>query len=59
MLFVAGTFIGVVVLVIGIYWLMFERPETREQGKLRKRLRAAAGTEGRPSESTSSRRPRS
>ena len=43
MLFVAGTFIGVVVLVTGIYWLMFERSETREQGKLRKRLRAAVG----------------
>lgn len=43
MLFVAGTFIVIVVLVTGIYWLMFERAETREQVKLRKRLRAAAG----------------
>ena len=43
MLFVAGTFIGVAILVTGIYWLMFERSETREQAKLRKRLRAASG----------------
>ena len=42
MLFVAGTFIGVAILVTGIYWLMFERSETREQDKLRKRLRAGA-----------------
>ena len=43
MLFVIGTFIGVLILVAAIYWAMFERSETREQGKLRKRLRAAVG----------------
>jgi tight adherence protein B len=43
MVFVVATFVGVVVLVLGIYWLMLERPESLEQGKLRKRLRAAAG----------------
>lgn len=41
MLFVAATFVGVLVLVVGIYWVMVERPETREQRKLRTRLRAA------------------
>jgi tight adherence protein B len=44
MLFVAFTFVGVLGLVTGIYWLMFERGETREQGELRKRLRAATGS---------------
>src|SRR5262249_54510856 len=29
-------------LVLGIYWFMLERPEAREQGQLRKRLRAAS-----------------
>src|SRR5262245_46367037 len=43
MLFATGTFIGVLVLVAGVYWLMFERHETREQARLRKRLRAAVG----------------
>ena len=43
MLFIAVTFVGVVALVVGIYWVMYERPETLEQNKLRKRLRAAAG----------------
>jgi tight adherence protein B len=43
MLLVVGTFIGIAALVTGIYWLMFERSETREQVKLRKRLRAAGG----------------
>jgi tight adherence protein B len=36
------TFVGVALLVWGIYWVMLERPEAREQGKLQKRLRAAA-----------------
>jgi tight adherence protein B len=40
MVFVAATFVGVLMLVLGIYWIMVERPETREQGQLRKRLRA-------------------
>jgi tight adherence protein B len=43
MLFIVVTFIGVVALVIGTYWLLYERAETREQTKLHKRLRAAAG----------------
>jgi tight adherence protein B len=43
MLFVIGTFVGILVLVVGIYWLTIERPEALEQGKLRKRLRAAVG----------------
>jgi tight adherence protein B len=44
MLFAAVTFIGVVVLVVGIYWVMLERPEMREQGELLKRLRVGAGS---------------
>jgi tight adherence protein B len=43
MVFVVATFVVVVVLVFGIYWIMLERPESLEQGKLRKRLRSAAG----------------
>ena len=43
MLFVAGTFIGILIIVIGIYWITFERAEALEQGNLQKRLRAAAG----------------
>jgi len=43
MLFIAATFVGVVALVVGIYWVLYERPETLEQSKLRKRLRASAG----------------
>jgi tight adherence protein B len=43
MLFATATFVVVVLLVIGIYWAMFERAEAREQVKLRKRLRSAAG----------------
>jgi tight adherence protein B len=43
MIFAASTFIGVMVLVTGIYWLMFERSEARDQAKLHKRLRAAGG----------------
>lgn len=43
MILVAGTFIGIVVLVTAIYWVMFERTEAREQGDLRKRLHAAVG----------------
>jgi tight adherence protein B len=44
MTFAIATFVGVLVLVTGIYWLMFERGETREQGELRKRLRGTAAT---------------
>lgn len=46
MLFVAVTFVGVLLLVLGVYWVMLERPEARELGALRKRLRAAAGPKG-------------
>ena len=42
MIFVAATFIGVLLLVLGIYWMMVERPESLELGKLRKRLTMAA-----------------
>jgi hypothetical protein len=42
MLLVVGTFVVVLVIVTGIYWVMLERPETHEQDKLRKRLRTAA-----------------
>jgi tight adherence protein B len=42
MIFAAATFVGVLVLVLGIYWVMLERLETRDQDQLRKRLRAAA-----------------
>ena len=41
MLFAGATFIVIVALVVGIYWLMLERPETREQDELLKRLRVA------------------
>ncbi len=40
---VVATFVFVMLLVVGIYWVMLERPETREQGELMKRLRVAAG----------------
>ena len=43
MVLVAATFIGILVLVTAIYWLMFERSEAREQGKLHKRLVASVG----------------
>src|SRR4051812_25088070 len=41
--FVTGTFIGVLGLVVAVYWLMFERQEAQGQSRLRKRLRGAAG----------------
>jgi tight adherence protein B len=46
MIFAAATFIVVMAVVVGIYWVMMERPEAREQGELQKRLRAAAGPGG-------------
>jgi tight adherence protein B len=46
MFFAALTFVVVAVLVVGIYWVMMERPEAREHGELRKRLRAATGIKG-------------
>ena len=44
MLFIAVTFVGVVALVVGIYWVMYERHETLEQSRLHKRLRASAAS---------------
>src|SRR5690349_11423302 len=44
MIFVLATFVGVLLLVLGIYWIMLERPETREQGALQKRLRASTAS---------------
>jgi tight adherence protein B len=41
---VFATFILVLLLVVGIYWFMLERPETREQDELMKRLRVASGS---------------
>ncbi len=58
MVLAAVTFILVMGLVVGIYWVMMERPEAREQGELRKRLRAGLVREGRRG-STSSGRSRS
>jgi tight adherence protein B len=46
MFFVGATFIVVVGLVVGIYWFMLERPETREQDELLKRLRVAGAPRG-------------
>jgi tight adherence protein B len=46
MIFAAATFIVIAALVVGIYWFMLERPETREQDQLQKRLRAATGAKG-------------
>jgi tight adherence protein B len=43
MAFVTGTFIGVLILVGAIYWLMFERQEAQGQSRLRKRLRGTTG----------------
>ena len=42
MLFIVATFVGVAALVVGIYWVLYERGEAVEQTKLHKRLRAAA-----------------
>jgi tight adherence protein B len=44
MILAAATFVVIVALVVGIYWVMIERPESREQGELQKRLHAAAAT---------------
>ncbi len=42
MVYVAATFVGILVIVLGIYWALIERPEARAQGELRLRLRAGA-----------------
>jgi tight adherence protein B len=44
MVFVVVTFGLVVSLVLGIYWVMVERPETLEQSQLKKRLRAGGAS---------------
>jgi tight adherence protein B len=46
MIFAAVTFILVMALIVGIYWVMMERPEAREHGELNKRLREASGPKG-------------
>jgi tight adherence protein B len=46
MIFAGATFIVVMALVVGIYWVLMERPEAREQGELQKRLRSASGIKG-------------
>jgi tight adherence protein B len=46
MLFAAVTFVVIAGLVVGIYWFMLERPETREQDELLKRLRVGGGPRG-------------
>jgi tight adherence protein B len=43
MLFVAATFVGILVLVVAIYWILIEHPEAREQDALRKRVRSVMG----------------
>jgi tight adherence protein B len=39
--FVLGTFVGIIAIVYGLYWLMIERPEAQEGSEVRKRLRGA------------------
>jgi tight adherence protein B len=46
MVFAAATFIVIVAVIVGVYWVMLERPELREQGDLQKRLRSAIGSKG-------------
>jgi tight adherence protein B len=46
MVFAAVTFIVISALVVGIYWIMLERPETREQDELLKRLSVGSGPRG-------------
>ncbi len=43
MIYVAATFVVVLALVLGIYWVMIGRPEALERGKLHKRLRTSLG----------------
>jgi tight adherence protein B len=38
-LYVALTFVGVVIIIFGVYWLLIGSPEAREQAALRQRLR--------------------
>jgi hypothetical protein len=39
MIFIIGTFVLVVGIVYGLYWLLVEREETEEHSALRKRLK--------------------
>ena len=43
MFFIVGTFVLVVGIVYGLYWLVIEREESEEQAALRKRLKKASG----------------
>lgn len=45
MIIVAGTFVLVAALVLGSYWLFVVRPDARESGQLRRRLRHTARTD--------------
>lgn len=40
--YVIGTFLGVIAIVGGIYWLFIDRPEAEEESAVRKRLRRVA-----------------
>lgn len=39
--FVFGTFVGIIAIVFGLYWVLVERPEAQEGSAVRKRLRGA------------------
>ena len=41
--FVVGTFVLVIAIVGGLYWLVVERPDAQEETAVRKRLRRVAG----------------
>ena len=45
MIFVVGTFVLVVGIVYGLYWVLVERDEVEEQSALRKRLRKGTSSE--------------
>lgn len=40
--FVIGTFVGVIAIVGGLYWVLVERPDAQDQDAVRKRLRRVA-----------------
>ena len=40
--YVIGTFVGVLAIVGGLYWLFVDRPQAQEEGEVRKRLRRVA-----------------
>lgn len=39
--FVFGTFVGIVAIIFGLYWVLIDRPEAQEGSAVRKRLRGA------------------